>query len=46
MNISFSAIAYMKPIRQYAMAHGLKFFTWNDQRKVIARYETFIALKN
>lgn len=46
MNISFSAIAYMAPIRQYAMANGLKFFTWKDQRKALARYELFQSKLN
>lgn len=37
------ARAYMKPIRQWALANGIAFFTWNDQLKAIARYEIFRA---
>lgn len=46
MNISYSAIAYLAPIKQWAMASGEKFFTWAEMRKAIAKYENFIALKN
>jgi hypothetical protein len=46
MNHSFKAIAYMAPIKQWAMANGIKFFTWKDQLKAIARYEIFQAIKN
>ena len=46
MNISYSAIAYMAPIKQWAVANGIKFFTWKDQRKAIARYELFISKLN
>lgn len=40
------AKAYMKPIRQWALANGIAFFTWADQKKAMARYEIFVCLKN
>ncbi len=40
------AAAYLRPIRQWAFANGVKFFTWDDQRKAIARYELFVAKLN
>lgn len=40
------ARAYLAPIRQWALANGEKFFTWNEMKKAIAKYENFIALKN
>lgn len=43
---SYPAISYMNPIRQWALANGMPFFTWKDQRKAIARYEIFAATKN
>lgn len=46
MKISYSAIAYLAPIKQWALANGEKFFTWHEMRKAIAKYENFIAPKN
>lgn len=40
------ARAYMNPVRQWAIANGIPFFTWNDMRKALARYELFQAIKN
>jgi hypothetical protein len=40
------ATAYLAPIRQWALATGERFFTWNEIRKAIAKYENFISLKN
>lgn len=37
---------YMQIVKQYARANGMKFFTWHDQKKAIASYELFAALKN
>ena len=42
----YSAINYLKPIRQWAIASGRPFFTWKDIRKAMAEYEIFIAIKN
>lgn len=46
MKVSFPATAYLKPIRQWAEANGVPFFTWSQIRKAIARYELFEAIKN
>lgn len=46
MKLSYSAIAYLAPIRQWAIATGEKFFTWDEMKKAIRKYETFIAMKN
>lgn len=42
----YSAIQYIRPIRQWALSAGLPFTTWKDQRKAIARYEIFRAQLN
>lgn len=36
----------MAPIRQWAIANRIPFFTWKDQRKAMARYEIFVAMLN
>jgi hypothetical protein len=33
------AIAYMAPVRQWALKNGIKFFTWAEQMKALAEYE-------
>jgi hypothetical protein len=40
------ARAYMAPIRQWALANNIRFFTWEQQKKAIARYELFRARLN
>lgn len=41
------AQAYMKAVRQWALAKGEPFFTWKQQRKALAKYEAFVApIKN
>lgn len=40
------AISYMKPVKQWALANGYRFFTYSEMRKAIAAYEVFAALKN
>lgn len=46
MKYSFPAIAYLAPIKQWAQANGIPFWTWHEMRKAIARYEIFEAIKN
>lgn len=40
------ASTYLRPIRQWAFANGLSFFTWKEIRRAIVQYEIFIACKN
>lgn len=40
------ATRYMGLVRDYALAHGLPFFTIREQRKALARYELFASQKN
>ncbi len=35
------AIPYLRPIKQWAVANGIPFFTWKQMRKAIAAYEIF-----
>ena len=39
----FKAQSYMKPVRQWAIANGIPFFTWKEQRMALAQYEIFRA---
>ncbi len=39
----FKAQSYMKPVRQWAIANGVPFFTWKEQRMALAQYEIFRA---
>lgn len=40
------AIPYLAPIRQWAVANNLPFFTWKQQSIAIARYKNFRAQLN
>jgi len=46
MEISYKAIAYLKPIKQWALANNIPFFTWKQMRKAIAQYELFRSQLN
>lgn len=46
MNNMLPAISYMNCVKQYAIAHGMKFFTWDEMKKAIAAYEQIAAIKN
>jgi hypothetical protein len=40
------AKVYLTIVGQWAMARGLKFWTWHDQKKAMAHYEIFAAWRN
>jgi hypothetical protein len=45
-NASIPAMAYMRPIRQWAEANNIPFFTWEQIRKAMQKYESVIANLN
>lgn len=40
------AIAYLRPIKQWALKNKIPFWTWKQVRKAVAQYEIFQAIKN
>lgn len=40
------AIPYLNPVRMWAISNGIKYFTVEDQKRALARYELFQAIKN
>jgi hypothetical protein len=44
--IKMPAIPYMRIIKQYAVANGMRFWNQHDRKKAIAHYELFNAIKN
>jgi hypothetical protein len=44
--VTFPAIAYLRPIRQWALTEGIPMVTWHQVRAAMARYEIFRAQLN
>lgn len=40
------AIPYLKAIRSWAISNGIKYWTVKDQKRALAMYELFQAIKN
>ncbi|MEO6610705.1 MAG: hypothetical protein ABIT05_01180 [Chitinophagaceae bacterium] len=40
------AMAYIRPIRQWAEANNIPFFTWTQMKKAMVKYESVIAKLN
>jgi hypothetical protein len=40
------AVQYMIRVKQFAIANGLKFFTWADMKIAIAAYKEYQSFKN